>query len=108
MMAMSGAYASKVLRRKDGRSTKLELPPCPSRISLRREANTVRIAIKPQLARSPWATAARPADVLVPERFPDLGQQAVGAGPTLDYANTPAFFAELQSVIGAGLKRTRH
>jgi len=70
--------------------------------------NTVRMAFKPQLARSPWATAARPADVLVPERFPDLGQQAVGAGPTLDYANTPAFFAELQSVIGAGLKRTRH
>jgi len=32
----------------------------------------------------------------------------IGAGPTLDYADAPAFFAQLQSVIDAGLKRTRH
>src|SRR5262249_41764226 len=32
----------------------------------------------------------------------------IGAGPTLDYADAPAFFAEFQSTIETGLKRTRH
>ena len=32
----------------------------------------------------------------------------IGAGPTLDYADATDFFAELQSSIDAGLKRTRH
>jgi len=32
----------------------------------------------------------------------------IGAGLTLDYADAPAFFAELQSAIEAGLRRTRH
>lgn len=32
----------------------------------------------------------------------------IGAGPTLDYADAPAFFAKLQSAIDVGLRRTRH
>jgi len=32
----------------------------------------------------------------------------IGAGPTLDYADAPAFIAELQSAIDLGLMGTRH